>query len=382
MGYRHPNFRQIEDYLKSQLEDMFPSNFALAMATGIVAIVAYRLGLKELGLTLSWINIIVFPILWSLFLARVVMYPKNVLADCMSHQRAYGFFTSVAATSIVGSQLVVLHNLLFLGEILWWINVLLWLLCTYSIFTALTIRSEKPTLSEGINGGWLLAVVGTQSVCVLGCGLGATMLGNRDMTLFLLMSFWLCGGMLYLWIIALIFYRYMFFTFSPRDLMPPYWINMGAVAISSLAGALLTKAIKNSELLGHLHPFVLGLTIMFWATATWWIPMLVILGIWRHRIKRIPISYDPHYWGLVFPFGMYATCTYQLSQALSAPFLMWIAKFAMIAAASAWLLAFFGLAGRLLHTPLFACQRLHARNREEKLIPNTKGIGDIYGRQS
>ena len=50
---------------------------------------------------------------------------------------------------------------------------------------------------------------------------------------------WLWGGMLYIWIISLIFYRYTFFRFSPTDLAPPYWINMGAMAISTLAGSLL-----------------------------------------------------------------------------------------------------------------------------------------------
>jgi voltage-gated anion channel len=48
---------------------------------------------------------------------------------------------------------------------------------------------------------------------------------------------WLWGGMLYIWMISLIFYRDTFFRFSADDLTPPYWINMGAVAISALAGA-------------------------------------------------------------------------------------------------------------------------------------------------
>ena len=48
--------------------------------------------------------------------------------------------------------------------------------------------------------------------------------------------------MLYIWIISLIFYRYTFFTMHPSDLAPPYWINMGAVAISTLAGSLLVLA--------------------------------------------------------------------------------------------------------------------------------------------
>ena len=32
--------------------------------------------------------------------------------------------------------------------------------------------------------------------------------------------------------------------------------------------------------------------------------MLLILGIWRHVIRRFPLRYDPLYWGAVFPLGM------------------------------------------------------------------------------
>ena len=45
--------------------------------------------------------------------------------------------------------------------------------------------------------------------------------------------------MLYIWMIALIFYRFTFLPLTPGDLTPPYWINMGAMAISTLAGAAL-----------------------------------------------------------------------------------------------------------------------------------------------
>ena len=44
---------------------------------------------------------------------------------------------------------------------------------------------------------------------------------------------------MYISIISLIFYRYMFFKFSPADFVPSYWINMGAMAISTLAGSVL-----------------------------------------------------------------------------------------------------------------------------------------------
>ena len=103
-----------------------------------------------------------------------------------------------------------------------------------------------------------------------------------------------------------------------------------------------------------------GLTLMFWATATWWIPMLVLLGIWRHGGRaRIRIAYDPLYWGLVFPLGMYALCTYRLGELFAVPLLAWVARAFATVALAAWLLTAFGLAGRLLHLILLAVRSLH-----------------------
>ena len=153
----------------------------------------------------------------------------------------------------------------------------------------------------------------------------------------------LVGGMLYFLIITLIFYRFMFFPLKPEALGPPYWINTGAVAISTLAGATLILNSDKAALLQVLLPFITGATLLFWAAATWWIPYLLLLGAWRYIISRITFTYDPPYWGMVFPLGMYTTCTFQMAKAIHLDFLLIIPQFFIYAALLAWGLTFWGL---------------------------------------
>ncbi|MBI1946919.1 MAG: tellurite resistance/C4-dicarboxylate transporter family protein [Deltaproteobacteria bacterium] len=349
---------RLRRHVSERLAALHPAYFAMSMATGIVSIASHVMGLHGLSTFLFWVNVVAYVSLWSTTAARVILFRKQFLADWASHQRGPGFFTSVAATSVLGSQFVLLRHAMDIAFGLWIVALLLWVICTYTVFVALSIREDKPTLAEGINGGWLVGVVATQSICTLGCFVLPERLGDRDAALFFLTSFWLCGGMLYIWMISLIFYRYTFFRFAPGDFMPPYWINMGAMAISTLAGTALVAATGDSPMMVSLRPFVKGFTILYWATATWWIPMLVILGVWRHAVRHVKFTYDPLYWGLVFPLGMYCVCTYRLVETFELPFLAWISRGFIIMAIIAWVFAFSGLVSRFFYVILMAARAM------------------------
>lgn len=335
------------------LAQMHPAYFGMVMATGIVSIAAHLLGMSLIALALLCSNVVFYVAIWVMTLLRIARYRDCVVSDFLHHGRCVGFFTAAAATCVLGSQMLIIAEKPSFAWGLWLFGAALWAVLTYTIMTILTVKPAKPALSEGINGGWLLAVVAAQSVAVLGAQLsGHVAIERQPAFTFFCLAMWLGGGMLYIWIIALIFYRYMFFPLSPSDLAPPYWINMGAVAISTLAGTMLIGNADHSPFLQQALPFVKGLTLMFWATATWWVPMLVILGIWRHGWRRFPLRYDPLYWGAVFPLGMYTACTFRLHQVLDLPFLAVVPRIFFVVAFAAWLLTFFGLISNLVRQRL------------------------------
>ena len=317
----------------------------MVMATGIVSIAAHMLGLRNVALVLFALNAGLYVLMWVLYLARLALFRERFLEDLLGHLRGPAFFTSVAATNVLGSQCLLLMHWTTASVVLWYAGLALWLLLTYTIFAALTIKEDKPTLDRGISGGWLLAVVATQSVAVLSALLAAR-IGQpyRAELNFFALSMWLWGGMLYIWMMSLIFYRYTFFPLSPADLSPPYWINMGAMAISTLAGSLLIVNAPDAPFLASLLPFLKGFTVFYWATGTWWIPMLLALGVWRYGVKRFGMRYDPLYWGAVFPLGMYAASTHEMRLAMGIDFLSALPSVSLGVALLAWCLAGLGAA--------------------------------------
>ena len=328
--------------------DLFPGYFALVMATGIISIACFFLGMKSISLALLIIGLIGYVVLGLLLLIRLLFFFSRVKADIQDHVRGPGFFTVVAGSCVLGSALLIVLDQFRPALVLWLAGVSLWVVIMYTFFTAVTVRENKPSIEAGLNGGWLLIVVSTQSISVLGTLLVSRLVDYREPILFFTLCMFLLGCMLYLSLITLIFYRFTFVNVTTTALTPPYWINMGAVAITTLAGARLIIAAPGWPLLNEVVPFLKGFTLFFWAAATWWIPLLLALGFWRHVYKKFPLKYDPQYWGMVFPFGMYTVCTFQLANAINFPPLMIIPRYFIYLALAGWIATSLGLLSTLV----------------------------------
>ncbi|HET9651668.1 MAG TPA: tellurite resistance/C4-dicarboxylate transporter family protein, partial [Usitatibacter sp.] len=196
-------------FMTAPLAKLSPAYFGLVMATGIVSIAAHQLALGWIAQALFALNIAFYVALWALNGARFLRHRAAFVADVFDHARGPGFFTWVAATAVLGAQCAILGAGFQAAWLLWGLALALWALFTYAIFAAFTVKGEKPPLDSGINGAWLLAVVATQSIAVLSSLLALNEIAPYKRALnFLALSMWLWGGMLYVWLMALIFYRY------------------------------------------------------------------------------------------------------------------------------------------------------------------------------
>ncbi len=126
----------------------------MVMVTGVVSLAAYQQGLELVALALFGLNVVSWLLLSLLNGIRLIRYPRAFFGDMVDHLRGPGFFTSVAATALLGTQFVMLvgggERIAFA---LWVLALVLWGL-TYTIFTAFTIKEVKPTLDKGISGAW------------------------------------------------------------------------------------------------------------------------------------------------------------------------------------------------------------------------------------
>ena len=325
------------------IEHLTPGCFAFVMATGIVAIASHLHDLPVAPAVLGAINWAGYLLLLVLTLTRLLVFRRAMTSDFADHLRGPGFFTTIAGTSVLGAQTLLIEKLEPIAAGLWGLTIVLWVAITYGFLVAMAVTSRKPPIEHAINGGWLIMVVATQSVVVLGGALGSQLTASDTFQFFCLIMF-LLGALLYIMVITLIFYRISFFVVEPDDFGPLYWIDMGGAAISVLAGSTLLLRTGEWHLLQSYQPFLRGATLFLWSAASFWIPFLIGMTVWRYAVRRDRFRYQAGLWGMVFPLGMYSAATYNLAKAEDLPFLAPLSLAFLYIALAAWLLVFVMLA--------------------------------------
>jgi tellurite resistance protein TehA-like permease len=331
----------VSAWLLALAAGLYPGCFALVMATGIISNAFYFLGRHGWSEGLLVVCLLAYPWLLALTVLRLARFGRALWADLVDPRQVFSFFTIVAATDVLGVG-ISLRGFETLAIAMWFFALGLWFVLIYFSFAVLAFVNP----AEGVNvvhGGWLIAIVGTESLVILGTVV-APALGQFQPAAFVLLHLlWGVGLGLYGIFVTLFAYRIFFFEVAPGDITPLLWVVMGAAAIATNAGSALIVTASGVPFLDSMRPFIDGVTLLMWAWATWWIPLLVLFGIWKHGVCRVPLTYSPMLWSLVFPLGMYALASLRVSLTADFPPLGALAQAMAWVALATWLATGAGL---------------------------------------
>lgn len=326
-----------------------PGYFALVMASGMVSTAMYHQRSQWISVLLLWVTVVSYLVLIAVSVVRVVIFRREFLADLYDSGRAFGLFTYVSATNVLGARLVIDgHNRVAFGLLV--VSTLAWLVLGYLIpWTAVLGTAERPVVRRA-NGTWFIWVVASQSIAVLAAVLEVQMAEPWRQGLALLaVTSWSVGVFLYGAAGIFVALRLLLYPLLPEDLVPQYWVAMGATAITVLAGAHIVE-MAEAPMVNATRGLIAGTSVVFWAFGTWLIPPMIAAGVWRHVVHRISLRYEAPWWSVIFPLGMYGVGSHYLGQADHLPIVYCIGSIQSWIALGAWCVAFVAMLHHLAVT--------------------------------
>jgi tellurite resistance protein TehA-like permease len=339
---------RLDERVRVAVQNLTPGYFALVMGTGIISVGMQLEGYPRLSAWMLVATVVSFIVLVILTAWRIFAFPSAVRDDFTDPRRAFGFFTFVAGTNVLGVRLamdghhtVTVVLLAFAGSV--------WIILGYVVpWTAVLGRSARPVVATA-NGTWFIWVVASQSVAVVSATLEPVVTASRDLLAVVAVVSWSVGIFLYAAAGVFVSLRMMLYELRPEDLTPPYWVAMGAGAITVLAGSRIVE-MADAPMVNVTRGLVAGASVVFWAFATWLIPVLAAAGWWRHGKHRVPLEYEATLWSIVFPLGMYAVAGIYLGQANRLPLVGAIGSGELWFAFAAWALALVAMVVHVIRT--------------------------------
>lgn len=165
------------------------------MATGIVSITFDLLGFGVVAQPLFILNLLLFSVFCTLFVAKILLYPSELIAALRVLSQSWSFLAFVAGANTLGVQLILFSQANNLASVLWYGALLVWLICIgFIVFNALMSREKV------IDSIMLLLTVSTVSIVLPGSYLLDAMDGYIWCYV-VLWGMWILGFILYLYII-------------------------------------------------------------------------------------------------------------------------------------------------------------------------------------
>ncbi|MDP4015490.1 MAG: tellurite resistance/C4-dicarboxylate transporter family protein [Candidatus Nanopelagicales bacterium] len=330
------------------MKTLNPGYFALVMATGIISIGLRMNGWNEISVALLVIGVCAYLVLVTLYVTRFVKYREQMVDDFLDPSKAFAFFTFIAGTNVLGTRLV-LQGLVTLGLCLLGLSILSFLILGYAIPWASFLGRAKHPILRKANGTWFIWTVAAQSIAVLAATLQPHFAPVAREFAMVGVGFWAIGLFIYAGVGICILLRILLYDIDAKDFAAPYWVSMGALAITILAGGKITEML-DAPMVDATRGVVTGTSALCWSIATWLIVPLLAIGWWRHVTNRIPLRYEPPLWSMVFPVGMYGVSSQTIGEAAHLPVVFAIGHYEVWVAVAVWLIVFIGLLRTLAMT--------------------------------
>jgi tellurite resistance protein TehA-like permease len=283
------------------------------MGTGIVS-VALLLDHRD---TLSDILLVICAVIWVMLAwllpARAIADPDR-FEDDLTNPRA---LTSIAGTGVLGTR-VALLGWSTVGAVLLVVALVLWI----GLVPRVLSHWRTPTI-----GASFLLTVATDSLALLAATLAAI---NH--------AAWLLYAALVPFCLALALYVFVLSRFQFRQLVVgrgDHWVTGGALAISTLAAGRLALAVHATGALSGGFGTLKTVALVLWCLTMAWLPALLICEVLRPRL-----GYTVARWSTVFPFGMYAACSFVVGKLTQAPGITDFARVWVWVAAAVWTIVF------------------------------------------
>lgn len=326
--------------------DLPPDVFAIVMATGIVAVAAGDHHYGWIAWALAGLASLGFGILAVSLGRRLLARRDGIVARARDPDVALRMFTFVAAVAVLGviwrNHPVVVRVLSLLGLAAWLALVPL---------AARDVGSRpRAELRDHAHGAWLLASVATAGLATAAADLAIQ--ARAPALVWTGIGFWLGALALYGAVTWLIAWRVLAAPFRPEAVTPDSWILMGALAIAALAGAHLVEAARALRTIAWLAGWLGPATVLLWAIASLWIPVLLYAEMWRVDQRAGSLHFAGVWWSAVFPLGMYSAATAATGAELHLPALGTVSLVFFWIAFAVWTMVAVGMAhAALLRRP-------------------------------
>ena len=257
------------------------------MGSGILCVDLFAVGQPVEAAISLWFAAGTWLFLAAVLALRVLSEPARFAREA----RSPAALTGVAGTGVLGTAFAA-RGFYPVAAVLLGLAGVSWPL----LLTAVLRHWQTP-----VAGVSFLLTVATQGLAVL----GATLAARNG-------AAWLLVTAVAALILGLACYIVTVTQFDLRQLLTgqgDQWVAGGALAISALACVKITKA---DEALGRLtwtHEVLDVAALVLWCLAMLWLGPLIAAEALRPRL-----SYDVRRWATVFPLGMYAACSFAVSQ--------------------------------------------------------------------